>query len=38
MEVARRRRQAEEVRLTRSLGSGAEEYPLQAADARNYFL
>ena len=37
-EAARRRRQAEAVRLTRSLGLGAYEYPLQAADARDYFL
>ena len=37
-EAARSRCQAEAVKLTRSLGLGTQEYPLQAADALNNFL
>ena len=29
---------AEAARLTKSLGLGSQEYPLQTADARDYFL
>ena len=37
LDVAARLRQVRQ-RLTRSLGRGALEYPLHAADTRNYFL